>query len=215
MPRLRLLVLPHTPGHRVSDTRQTVACKFRNLFLKQTKQTRVLSLPVIKIIKGTVAGGDFGGKQARLGRAGPLLQLTAVALNQSDGPRLPVTPPALCQEAPSSRPAWADPAVPRKAVRELLPWKGKALQVSPAAPGGEGEAITHHGISVQPCDHLGLSVWCPASLHSLPQLWHRAAGVAGFSIFLEPFTPGPQICLTTRERQPHTGQQVFSLSLGS
>lgn len=41
----------------------------------------VLSLPVKKIIKGTVAGRDFSGKQARLGRAGPLLQLTAFALN--------------------------------------------------------------------------------------------------------------------------------------
>lgn len=41
----------------------------------------VLSLPVIKIIKRRAAGGDFGGKQARLGGARPLLQLTAFMLN--------------------------------------------------------------------------------------------------------------------------------------
>lgn len=41
----------------------------------------VLSLPVKNIVKKTVAGGDFRGKQARLGRAGPLLQLTVFALN--------------------------------------------------------------------------------------------------------------------------------------
>jgi len=66
-------------------------------------------------------------------------------------------PLTLCQEAPTSRQAWAGPAVPRKLVREISPSKGKILQVSSAAPGGEGEATTNHGISVQLCDHLGLS----------------------------------------------------------
>jgi len=47
----------------------------------------VRSLPVIKIIKGRVAGGDFGGQQARLGGAGSLLQLTAFTLKQSNGPQ--------------------------------------------------------------------------------------------------------------------------------
>lgn len=119
MPCLWLLVLPHTLGHQVSDTHWTVACKFRNLFLKQTKQTMVLSLPVKKIIKGTVAGRDFSGKQARLGRAGPLLQLTAFMPNWSDGSQYPITPLALHQEPPTNRSAWADPAISRKTVQDF------------------------------------------------------------------------------------------------
>lgn len=75
-PCLWLLVLLPAPGTRL-QTRTTVAHIFRNLFLKENKQTTVLFLPVRKITQQAVAGGALSGQQGRPGGASPMPQLTA------------------------------------------------------------------------------------------------------------------------------------------
>lgn len=84
-PCLWSLVLLPAPGTGL-QTRTTVAHIFRNLFLKENKQTTVLFLPVRKITQQAVAGGALSGQQGRPGGASPLPQLTAHTEGQRQPP---------------------------------------------------------------------------------------------------------------------------------
>lgn len=130
-PCLWSLVLLPAPGTRL-QTRTTVAHIFRDLFLKQNKQTTVLFLPVRKITQQAGASGALSGQQGRPGGASPLPQLTA----HTEGQRWP--PDSLAYPGLSGNEQRGLTQQPNMTVRAVTS-EGKSHPGPPCLPATKGQ----------------------------------------------------------------------------